>query len=342
MIEKLAESTPIRAATVTPPRYRVDRSARLRPIDWNKPIDEKDLEVWHRLTANFWLPEKVPLANDLSSWNSLSQQEKDTTLRVFTGLTMLDTLQASVGEISQIQDAKTEHEEAIYTNIAFMQAVHARSYSSIFSTLSNSADINKAYRWVINNDIAQKRCSLALEHYYGDDPLKRKATATLVSSLLLYPGFYLPLHWAARGKLMNTSDMIRLILRDKAVHGYYSGYKYQRGLERQSAGRQEEMRRFVQDISDEFYELEVAYTKEVYAPLGLDDDAIRFVRYNCNKAFMNLGYEEKFSPEDAVVKPEVLAALAPDSTETHDFFSGSGSSYVMGVAEDTDDSDWDF
>ncbi|MBB4795576.1 ribonucleotide reductase beta subunit family protein with ferritin-like domain [Streptomyces nodosus] len=28
--------------------------------------------------------------------------------------------------------------------------------------------------------------------------------------------------------------------------------------------------------------------------------------------------------------------------ENHDFFSGSGSSYVMGTAEDTADDDWNF
>ncbi|MDP9805822.1 ribonucleoside-diphosphate reductase beta chain [Trueperella bonasi] len=342
MTNKVPPHVPIRQATVTPPHYPKDPLARFRPIDWNTLVDEKDHEVWHRLTTNFWLPEKIPLANDIPSWMSLTDQERAATLRVFTGLTMLDTLQASVGEISQIQDARTEHEEAVYTNIAFMQAVHAKSYSSIFSTLSNSEDIEDAYRWVVNNDIAQKRLTIALEHYYGDDPLKSKATATLVSSLLLYPGFYLPLHWAARGKLMNSADMIRLILRDKAVHGYYSGYKYQRGLDTASAERKEDMRIFVDELSDDFYELEVAYTEEVYGPLGLADDATAFVRYNANKAYMNLGYEEKFTPEESAVKPEILAALAPDSTETHDFFSGSGSSYVIGVAEETEDSDWEF
>lgn len=61
--------------------------------------------------------------------------------------------------------------------------------------------------------------------------MKRKVATVLLSSLLLYAGFFLPLHFSARGKLMNTADIIRLILRDKSVHGYYSGYKYQRALE---------------------------------------------------------------------------------------------------------------
>lgn len=32
---------------------------RVSAINWNKIEDDKDLEVWNRLTSNFWLPEKV-------------------------------------------------------------------------------------------------------------------------------------------------------------------------------------------------------------------------------------------------------------------------------------------
>ncbi|AIG64617.1 ribonucleotide-diphosphate reductase subunit beta [Corynebacterium atypicum] len=314
----------------------------MRPVNWNRVQDDKDLEVWNRLTSNFWLPEKVPLSNDLASWKALTPEERTLTMRVFTGLTMLDTVQATVGEISQIQDAKTEHEEAVYTNIAFMQAVHARSYSSVFSTLAQTPEIDAAYRWAVDNDLLQERAKKVLQHYYGDDPLKRKVSSTLLSSLLLYAGFYLPLYFSTHGSLTNTADMIRLILRDKAVHGYYSGYKYQRGLETQPEGRQEEMREFTFGLLEELYELELNYSGELYEPMGLMDDVAIFVRYNANKALMNLGYPARFAPDETEVNPAILAALAPGADENHDFFSGSGSSYVIGKAEDTDDADWDF
>lgn len=32
--------------------------SRVNAINWNRIEDEKDLEVWNRLTMNFWLPEK--------------------------------------------------------------------------------------------------------------------------------------------------------------------------------------------------------------------------------------------------------------------------------------------
>ncbi len=56
----------------------------------------------------------------------------------------------------------------------------------------------------------------------------------------------------------------------------------------------------------------------------------------------NLGYEGLFPADDTRVSPAILSALSPSSDENHDFFSGSGSSYVIGKAEATEDDDWDF
>ena len=223
-----------------------------------------------------------------------------------------------------------------------MQAVHARSYSSIFSTLASTEEIEKSYAWAVDNPVLQQRATSVMVHYYGDDPLKRKVASTLLSSLLLYAGFYLPLHFSVHGKLTNTADMIRLILRDKAVHGYYSGYKFQRGLDHATDARREEMREFTFDLVRKLYDLEMRYSGELYEPYGLMDDVATFVRYNANKALMNLGYPNLFPYEECQVNPKILAALTPGSDENHDFFSGSGSSYIIGKAVETSDSDWDF
>jgi len=115
----------------------------VQAINWNRLEDDKDAEVWDRLVGNFWLPEKIPLSNDIQSWGTLTPQEQQLTTRVFTGLTLLDTIQGTVGAVSLIPDAITPHEEAVYTNIAFMESVHAKSYSSIFSTLNTTPEIDE-------------------------------------------------------------------------------------------------------------------------------------------------------------------------------------------------------
>ncbi len=209
---------------------------RVSAINWNRVQDDKDSEVWERLTSNFWLPEKVPVSNDIPSWATLTAVEKQLTMRVFTGLTLLDTIQGTVGAVSLIPDAITPHEEAVYTNIAFMESVHAKSYSSIFSTLSSTRDIDDAFRWSEENVNLQRKAEIVLNFYHGDDPLKRKVASTLLESFLFYSGFYLPMYWSSRAKLTNTADLIRLIIRDEAVHGTTSATSTRR-VSRRSARR---------------------------------------------------------------------------------------------------------
>lgn len=314
----------------------------VQAINWNRIQDEKDLEVWNRLVNNFWLPEKVPLSNDVQSWATLTAHEQLLTMRVFTGLTLLDTIQGTVGAVSLIPDAVTPHEEAVLTNIAFMESVHAKSYSSIFSTLCSTQEIDDAFRWSVENPNLQKKAAIILEYYQGDDPLKRKVASTLLESFLFYSGFYLPLYWASRAKLTNTADLIRLIIRDEAVHGYYIGYKYQKGLENETEARREELKDYTFSLLYDLYENEVLYTQDLYDPVGLTEDVKKFLHYNANKALMNLGYEAMFPKEMTDVNPAILSSLSANADENHDFFSGSGSSYVIGKAVATEDEDWDF
>lgn len=194
-----------------------DDKMNVEAINWNQLVDDKDLEIWNRLVNNFWVPEKIPLSNDIPSWKTLTDEEKQLTVRVFTGLTQLDTIQAKVGAIELIKDAITPHEEMVYTNIAFMEAVHAKSYSSIFSTLCSTAEINETFRWSRENPYLQKKAALVLKHYYADDPLKKKIVSVFLESFLFYSGFYLPFYWSSRAKLTNTADIIRLIVKDECL-----------------------------------------------------------------------------------------------------------------------------
>lgn len=311
-------------------------------INWNAIPDNKDLEVWNRLTSNFWLPEKVPVSNDIQGWHQMTEVEQQATLRVFTGLTLLDTIQGTVGATSLIEDALTPHEEAVYAQIAFMEVIHAKSYSNIFMTLASTPEINEAFRWARENEHLQTKASLILRRYKQFDAPTKKMASVLLESFLFYSGFYLPLRFAAHSKLSNTADIIRLIIRDESVHGYYIGYKFQQMLKQYSVEYQEEMKAQAIDLLLELYDNECHYTQDIYDELGWTEDVKAFLRYNANKALNNLGFEALFPTDECEFHAGVRTALDPGANEVHDFFSGSGSSYVIGKHEQTTDEDWEF
>jgi len=311
-----------------------------KATNWNKIEDDVDLQVWNKLTEQFWLPEKIPLSNDIPSWKTLSDKERLLTTKVFAGLTLLDTIQGNIGAPSLMKDSKTSHEEAVLTNISFMESVHAKSYSSIFSTLCSTPEINDAFEWVSTSEILQKKANYIVEKYEGFDEPKRKIASTLLESFLFYSGFFWPLYLVSRGKLTNTADVIRLIIRDESIHGYYIGYKFQVYL-KSNPDRKEELIEFTYDFLMRLYDLEVQYTESLYKDVGLVDDVKTFLHYNANRALDNLGIEKIFPQQICNVKPEILSSLSLGS-ETHDFFSSGGSSYLMGKVEEIQDEDWDF
>lgn len=321
---------------------REESNASYLAINWNN-AEEFDRDVWQKLVTNFWLPEKVPLSNDKKSWETLDAAEKNLVLHVFTGLTMLDTIQSRFGATSLMRDASSLVEESVYANITFMEAVHAKSYSSIFSTLSNTKDINDSFRWATENEFLRKKEAIIMSYYKDHThPLaaqRRKIASTLLESFLFYSGFYLPLYLSSKAKLTNTADLIKLIIRDEAVHGYYIGKKYQDSIVGLPQDQKDELKRFTTKLLLELYSNEVRYTQDLYDEFGLSEEVTNFLKYNANKALANLGYDPLFP--DTEVSAAITSQLSPGS-ETHDFFSGAGSSYATVTREELDEDEWDF
>lgn len=583
-IEKYVERDVLMSRKTTPLKYDINSNDIIQGVNWNNIADSVDLDVWNRLVSNFWVPEKIPVSNDLSSWKNLTDEERRATLRVFVGLTVLDTIQGTVGAPSIMKDAQTAHEEAVYANISFMEAldksmqvltlngwvsiadikddnliaqydpdnesmefvparvvephraeklysftprgttmivspghrmyfedeqgnsvvmeaqdvvsalndgaqlyvrttarkhthaqqatfafeeemqryidgdretsplsdvssaflntvddswmtsvidiidttyddvvwneedittlqawatvagvcthveksgdkytidfdstrkvklnvddisvlpgdevycvtvpstfiyvkhesidaspvvtgncIHAKSYSNIFMTLSSTEDINNIFRWADENEYIQRKAQTILGFYNDDDPFAKKIASTTLESFMFYSGFYLPLRMASRGRLNNTADIIRLIIRDESIHGYYIGYKYQSALSQLTHDEQEKYKDMAYELILDMYSVETPYAEQIYDELGWTEDVKNFLRYNANKALSNMGYEPLFPADSAEVSPGILASLSPQSDENHDFFSGSGSTYVIGDAEDTSDEDW--
>ena len=127
----------------------------LTGVNWNDIQDHTDKLLWDRMTSAFWLPEKFAMSNDIPSWKSMTEAEQTTVLRVFTGLTLLDTIQATVGAVKMIPHALTQHEEANYTFISAMESIHAKSYSYIFMTLASTPEIDEAFEWSHANEQLQ-------------------------------------------------------------------------------------------------------------------------------------------------------------------------------------------
>lgn len=308
-------------------------------VNWNNIEDMIDKLTWEKLTEQFWLDTRIPLSNDLDDWRTLSAMEQDMVAKVFGGLTLLDTLQSQDGVDAIRKDVRSQHEEAVLNNIQFMESVHAKSYSSIFSTLNTKSEIEEIFAWVNSNELLQWKAKRINEVYQNGSALQRKAISVMLESFLFYSGFYAPLWYLGNNKLANVAEIIKLILRDESVHGTYIGYKFQLGYNQLSQQEQEELKNWVFETIFDLYTNETKFTQEIYDKVGWSEKVKVFIRYNANKALANLGFDPLFPDTAEDVDPIVMNGIST-GTSNHDFFSQVGNGYLLGAVEAMDDEDY--
>ena len=308
-------------------------------INWNAIEDSIDKYTWEKLTSQFWLDTRVPVSNDLDDWRKLPQVERDTFAKAFAGLTLLDTLQSVDGAEVLKHDARTPQEIACFNNIHFMESVHAKSYSTIFSTLNTKSEIEELFDWVDTNVYMQKKAEIINDIYQNGTALQKKIASVFLETCLFYSGFFTPLWYLGNNKMINSAEIIKLIIRDESVHGTYIGYKFQLGFNELSEEEQSELRDWMYNLLYELYENEEAYTHLLYDEIGWTDEVLKFLRYNANKALMNLGQDPLFPDTAADVNSVVMNGISTSSSN-HDFFSQVGNSYLLGEVEAMSDDDY--
>lgn len=308
-------------------------------INWNAIEDMIDKSTWEKLTEQFWLDTRIPLSNDLDDWRKLSEVEKDLVGKVFGGLTLLDTMQSESGVQAIRADIRTPHEEAVLNNIQFMESVHAKSYSSIFSTLNTKSEIEEIFAWTNSNEYLQKKAKIINDIYENGTALQKKVASTFLETFLFYSGFFTPLYYLGNNKLSNVAEIIKLIIRDESMHGTYIGYKFQLGFNELSDEDQDQMKNWMYDLLYELYENEENYTKSLYDEVGWTEEVMTFLRYNANKALMNLGHDPLFPDSADDVNPIIMNGIST-GTSNHDFFSQVGNGYLLGQVESMQDEDY--
>ena len=314
-------------------------------INWNKPESDYAEMLWNQNTSQFWLDTEIPISKDLKAWSKLNKQEQSVFMKVLGGLTLLDTEQGNVGMPLIVQHVEGKQNKAILIFQAAMEEIHAKSYSTIFTTVASSEMISDTFAWVKENKQLQYKTGRIDAYYRGvkqDDPFslyQAMVASVFLESFLFYSGFFYPLYLAGQGKMVASGEIIKLIIRDESVHGVFVGLLAQETFERLDAEEQATAQRFVKELLMDLYKNELEYTEKLYDSIGLTHEVKTYIRYNANKALMNLGLEAEFENED--VNPIVLNGIRTE-TSTHDFFSTKGKGYQKGKVESLQDEDFLF
>ncbi|MGL4912316.1 MAG: class 1b ribonucleoside-diphosphate reductase subunit beta [Romboutsia sp.] len=312
-----------------------------KAVNWNKEDDGFTQAFWEQNVKQFWLPEEISVSKDIKVWNELSDKQKELYKKVLGGLTLLDTKQGNNGIPSMMSLTENLQRKAVLSFMGTMEEIHAKSYSSIFTTLLSNTEIDELFQWIETEETLQRKADLILEQYENTTNQKSlylsMATSVFLESFLFYSGFFYPLYLAGQGKMVASGEIISLILRDESLHGKYIGLLAQEIYNSFSDEDKNELNDKMYSIFDNLMENEIDYTNLIYKETGLEKEVIDFLKYNANRALENLGFKDFYIVDE--INTIVLNGLSTE-TKTHDFFSTKGNGYQKGIYEELEDEDF--
>src|SRR5690606_9061673 len=118
---------------------------------------------WDQQWKQIWFPEEIAVSKDIKQWQDFGHQ--DTYKKVFGGLTLLDTIQTNIGMNEISRYTPDLQEKALYSVFASFEAIHAKSYSYIFTTLCTNSEIDDVFEWVKRNEYLQYKANQISEVY---------------------------------------------------------------------------------------------------------------------------------------------------------------------------------
>ncbi|WP_333625799.1 class 1b ribonucleoside-diphosphate reductase subunit beta [Sphingobacterium siyangense] len=301
-----------------------------KAVNWNTPENDYVLMFWEQNIRQFWIDTEYIPSKDIDSWKRISPEMKDAYKKALGGLTLLDTLQSHTGMPKIIDHIDTLQNKAVLSYMCMMEAIHAKSYSTIFTTVSTTAEINDIFEWVQQNKYLQYKAETIDGYYRAIDKAEASdeeiymamAASVLLESFLFYSGFFLPLWLCGQGEMVASADIIKKIIADESIHGVFVGLIAQDQFKKLK--NQDQVKARFLALLYNLYENELKYTEEIYTEVGLTAEVKEYVRYNANKALMNLGFDPIFEVKQ--VNPIVLNGLNTETTQ-HDFFSKKSTNY---------------
>lgn len=305
-------------------------------VNWNTPENGYALIFWEQNLKQFWIDTEYIPSNDIQSYKNLSPEMRQAYNYVLGGLTLLDTLQSTTGMPKIIDHVESLQNKTVLGLMGMMEGIHAKSYSTIFTTVATVTEIDEVFSWIEQNPQLQYK-SAVIDHYYRAldndnvstmDIYMAMVASIFLESFLFYSGFFLPLYLAGHGEMVASGDIIKKILQDENVHGLFVGLLAQELYDKLSTNDKQIADKKVADLLQQLMDNELKYTNELYTPIKLQHEVAEFLKYNANKALQNMGRQEIYM--NVEMNPIVLNGLSTETTQ-HDFFSKKSTNYQVAV-----------
>lgn len=255
------------------------------------PIKDQDIWLMYKKQVEcFWRAEEVDLSKDISSWNTLNDDEKFFIKHIIAFFAASDGIVSENLAMRFMSDIQLSEARAFYGFQIAMENIHSEMYSLLIDTyIKDVEEKTKLFEALKHFPCIKKKADWAIKWIQD----KRASFATRLLAFacvegIFFSGAFCSIYWLKkRGKMPGLTFSNELISRDEALHTEFAVMIYRKLSKQLNKKKVIEIIKEAVDIEKEFI-CEALPCRLISMNSKLMSDYIEFV---ADRLTIQLGYE---------------------------------------------------
>ena len=299
--------------------------------DYYKPFDYPYMfDYYVQQNQMMWLPEDVPLHNDVKDWQDMDKTDKNLLTQIFRLFTQSD-VDVSSGYIDKYMRVfKKPEARMMMCSFANMESIHQHAYSLLLDTVGMPETEYKAF---------SEYEAMADKHdYISKSPLKVSNKESIAKNLAIYSGFTeglqlfssfaILLNFPRFGKMKGMGQIVTYSIRDESLHVEAMTRLFRDFIKENVYIWTDDFKKEIYQVCREMVKLEDKFLDLVFKMgdmQGLTKAEMKeYIRYIADRRLLQLGLKPNYEVKDNPLLwlDDVLGV------EHQNFFEGRATTYM--------------
>jgi len=277
-----------------------------------------------------WLPEDVPLHNDVKDWQDMEDSEKNLLTQIFRLFTQSDVDVASGYVDNFMRVFKKPEARMMMCSFANMESIHQHAYSLLLDTVGMPETEYRAFaEYEAMSNKHEYLSNTTMQVTKKESIAKNLAIySAFTEGLQLFSSFAILLNFPRFGKMKGLGQIVTYSIRDESLHVEAMTKLFREFIQENIDLWTDDLKKEIYQVCRDMVKLEEKFLDLVFQMgdiQGLSKkDMYQYIRYIADRRLLQLGLKPNFGVKDNPLTwlDEVL------SVEHQNFFEGKATSYM--------------
>lgn len=259
-------------------------------------------EAWHQQQKIHWLPEEVPLGEDVNDWqNRITAEEKNLLTQIFRFFTQADVEVANCYNRHYMQVFKPTEVLMMLSTFSSTETIHIAAYSHLLDTVGMPEIEYSAFlQYKEMKDKYDYMQGFSMENKH-EIAKTLAAFGAFTEGLQLFASFAILLNFPRFNKMKGMGQIITWSVRDETLHCLSVIKLFRTFLQENQEIATPQLEAEIREICSTIVEHEDAFIDLAFAqgPVeGLTPEEVKlYIRYIGDRRLIQLGYSPQFNSE---------------------------------------------